>query len=72
MTLLYRGGDLHILIKHRIMIILHFHLFVHMHHTGSQENEVEPEEPEETSVQGLSEGQEPEGERATGVPRPQA
>jgi len=33
-----------------------------MHHTGSQENEVEPMEQEETPVQGLPEGQEPEEE----------
>ena len=30
--------------------ILHLRLFVHVHHTGSQENEVEPEEQEETLV----------------------
>jgi len=33
-----------------------------MHHTGSQENEVEPEEQEETPVQGLLEEPEPKGE----------
>jgi len=33
-----------------------------MHHIGSQENEVEPEEQEETPVQGLSEELEPEEE----------
>jgi len=33
-----------------------------MNHTSSQENEVEPEEQEETLVQGLLEGQKLEGE----------
>jgi len=33
-----------------------------MHHTGSQENEVEPEEQEETPEQELSGGPEPEGD----------
>jgi hypothetical protein len=33
-----------------------------MHHTGSQENEVGPEEQEETQEQELPGGQEPEGE----------
>ena len=33
-----------------------------MHHTGSQENEVGPEEPEETQEQELPEGPEPEGD----------
>ena len=33
-----------------------------MHHTGSQENEVGPEEQEETQEQELSGGPEPEGE----------
>jgi len=33
-----------------------------MHHTGLQENKVDPEEQEETLVQGLPEGHEPEEE----------
>jgi len=33
-----------------------------MHHTGSQENEVGPEEQEETQEQELPGGPEPEGE----------
>jgi len=33
-----------------------------MHHTGSQENEVEPVEQKETPVQGLPEGHEPKEE----------
>jgi len=37
--------------------ILHLRLFLHMHHTGSQENEVELEE-QETLVQGLPEEEE--------------
>jgi len=33
-----------------------------MHHTGSQKNEVGPEEQEETQEQDLPEGPEPEGD----------
>ena len=33
-----------------------------MHHTGSQENEVGPEEQEETQEQELLEGLDPEGD----------
>jgi len=74
MTHLYQRVDLHILSKPHVIIILpplaqhctsgilRFHLCVHMHHTGSQENEVEPKEQEETPMQGLLEGLEPEGE----------
>jgi len=35
---------------------------VHVHHIGSQENKVVPEEHQETPVQGLPEGHEPEEE----------
>ena len=44
------------------MSILHLRALMHMHHTGSQENEIvtEPKEQEETPVQELLEGHEPE------------
>ena len=73
MALLYGRRSMHLLRKYHIMVILqssacyyissvlHLRLIVHMHHTGSQENEVEPEE-QETLVQELSEGHEPEEE----------
>ena len=74
MTLLFQRGIMHLLCSKHIMIILpspahycisrilHLCLFVHMHHTGLQENKVDPEEQEETLVQGLPEGHEPEEE----------
>jgi len=42
------------------MSILHLRSLMHTHHIGSQENEVVTEEPEETLVQELPEGHEPE------------